>query len=73
MAMATANQLNDVQRRVVKVLERGGGRLSQSELVLASYLPYNIIAATVGSLKESGVVEVQSLPDSDLDLVVLKR
>jgi uncharacterized membrane protein len=71
--MATATQLSEIQRRVVKVLERGGGKLSQSELVLSSSLPYNIISATVDSLEKGGVVEVQSPPDSDLDLVVLKR
>ena len=73
LAVATLGRLSDIQRRVVRTLERGGGELSHSELVLSSTLPSHLVAETVDTLKERGLVDVQSPPDSDLELVILKR
>ena len=73
MDNAVKIQLNDVQLRVVKALESGGGELSPSEIVLMSALPYDILTTAVEGLKDKGLVSVKALPGSETDLVVLRR
>jgi hypothetical protein len=66
-------QLNDIQLRVVKALEKGGGALSPSEIVLVSALPYDVLTTAVKGLEKQGLVAIKALPNSDIDLVVLNR
>lgn len=63
---------DSTQREVLRALRQEGGELSYSELVLATRLPYSVVASAVEQLEKKGTVKTDEETVADIELVQLR-
>lgn len=71
LASAVGIPLEQAERAILQALNREGGELTPSELVLTTSMPYDVVKRALGKLEQEEKVKVNSTRTSGLETIVL--